>query len=153
MQRTKRGGIVEGNHHLRSGIVYERLSRNGRQRGKPLLPQAEQSAHRLAAIIEYAVNPAGSGSIRCEESTVDQPPEVEVTTDNVRISTNVDAARRAIPLIPCGLLRFVERWVEFQISGCVEGVSFVYAEGMPIRCNAKDDFIGRKAGGGPSLHG
>src|SRR5260221_7407639 len=149
VQRTKRGGIIKRNHPLRSGIEYERLSQNGRQRGKPLLPQAEESAHRLAAIIEYVVNPASSGSIRCEESTVDQSPEVEAITvpDNVRISTNVDAAPRG-----CGLLRFVERWVEFQISGGVEGAICLYVEGMTIRCNVENDFIGWKAGSCPSFH-
>ena len=111
------------------------------------------SAHRQAAVIESVIDPAGNGSVLIEEPCVDQTPKVEDTADNIRIPTNIDAGRRAIPLVPGGLLGFVERWVGYQFSGGVEGATCIDVEGMPIGRNAENDLISREASGGPSLHG
>lgn len=118
-----------------------------------MILRVRQSAHSHAAVIPSVIDPAGSGSVLIEEPSVDQTPEGEDTTDNIRNPTNIDAGRRAIPLVPCGLLGFVEGRVGYQISGGVECASRVYMEGMPIGRNAEDDLIGREAGGSPSLHG
>lgn len=111
------------------------------------------NAHRLAAVIECVVDPAGNGPVLCEESTLDQTPEVENATDGVRVPTDIDAACRRIPHVPCGLQGFVERCVHFDISRCIGGVGRAYVEGAPVGWNAQDHFARWKAGAGPSLHG
>jgi len=109
-------------------------------------------AYRLATLIESVVDPLGHSPVLSEEPTIDQAPEVEHATDNIWIATRIDAARRGIPLVPCGLLRFVERRGELEISGRVEGAGFVHVEGMTVGCNPEDDLTGCKASASPSLY-
>jgi hypothetical protein len=102
---------------VKSGCIRRAKSGNvWSEKNEPIAVTGMSTAHRLATIIKRVVDSARRGSIRCEEPTVDQTPEVEDTTDSVRISTLVDATGRGIPLVPCGLLRFFEGRVEFHIS-------------------------------------
>jgi hypothetical protein len=139
---------------LRRGVVHERLdSKDHHQRIPQGVSKRAQNAHSLAAVIENVVDPACSISIRREESTIDQSPEVEEAADNVRGSTLVDTARGGIPFIARGLSRFVVRCVEYDVVRRVKGVRRGYAEGMPVRWDTEDHLFNRETSLRPSLHG
>jgi len=68
--------------------------------GHPTCPERRYRQH--PAVVECIVNPAGSSSILWEGPAVDQTPEVEYATDDVRDPTNIDGGRCVIQLVPAG---------------------------------------------------
>jgi hypothetical protein len=57
----------------------------------------------------------GRGSVGLKKTSVYQTPEAKDTTDDVRISADVNTASRAIPLASWGLVVFVEGREEVDI--------------------------------------
>lgn len=72
---------------------------------------------RLTAWIEYVVDPIGHGTVGIEETTINQTPEIEHTTDDVWISTHINAARGRIPFVSRGLQSLVEGHIGMDLAG------------------------------------
>ena len=65
-------------------------------------------AHRLAALVEDVVDSLAHVASRCQESTRNETPEVEDTTNDVGVPTLIDAFCRAIPAVACWLPGFIK---------------------------------------------
>jgi hypothetical protein len=59
-------------------------------------------------------------------------PKIKDAANNIRIATLINASRSAVPFIPRGLLRLVERGVQIDIARCIEGTTLVDVERVPI---------------------
>ena len=145
-------------HHRR---IPSRLTWNCKRKAKlkgssanrPIVSRSILNAHSLTAVIESVINPSGSGSVLSKEAAIDQPPEVEDAANNVRVPTFVDAPRGGIPFVACGLQRFVEGRVKFDVSRRIQAASGGYVEGVPVRCDTENNLVDWETSARPSFHG
>jgi hypothetical protein len=107
--------------------------------------------NRLTAFIEYVVDTIGRSTVRGEETTINQTPEIEIATDDIWISTNINAGCGRVPFVSRGLLSLVEGHVGMDLTGRVVCCTRVYAIRVSISGDAKNDFVNRESGVGPML--
>src|SRR5258707_5082032 len=105
---------------------------------------------RLAAFIKNVVDAFGHSTVRIEETTINQTPEMEHAIDDIWISTRINAAYD-VPFISRGLQSFIVRHVRMDLAGRIVGCARVYVIRVSIRSDAENDFISRESGIGPSL--
>jgi hypothetical protein len=106
---------------------------------------------RLTASIKYVVDTLGRSTVRGEESTIDQTPEIEHATDDVWISTHINAACGRVPFVSRGLQRLAEGHVGMDLAGRVVCCTRIYVIGVSISRDAENDLVKRESGAGPSL--
>ena len=87
---------------------------------------------RLTALIKYVVDTFGRSTIRGEETTIHQTPEFERATDDVWISTHINAACGRVPFVSRGLQSLVKGHVGMNFAGRVVCCARVYVEGVSI---------------------
>ena len=71
---------------------------------------------RLTALIKQVVDTIGRGTVRGEETTIDQTPEIKHATNDVWISTHINAACGSVPFVSRGLLSLVEGHVGMDLA-------------------------------------
>ena len=108
---------------------------------------------RLTALIKYVVDTIRRLTVRGEETTINQTPEIEHATDEVLISTCISAACGGIPFVSRGLQSLVEGHVGMDLAGRVVCCARVHVIGVTISRDAKNDLVKRESGAGPSLDG
>ena len=106
---------------------------------------------RLTALIKYVVDTFDRSPVRGEETTINQTPEIEHATDDVWISTHINAACGRVPFVSCGLQSLVKGHVGVNLAGRVVCCTRVYVKGMSISRDAENYFVKRESGVGPSL--
>ena len=120
--------------------------------GRKLIPNSlSDVTDRLTALIKYVVDTFGRSAACSEETTINQTPESEHATDDVWISTRINTARGGVPFVSRGLLSLVEGHVGMDLAGRVVCCTRVYVIGMAISRDAKNDFVKRESGVGPSI--
>ena len=87
---------------------------------------------RLTALIKYVVDTLGRSTIRGEETTINQTPKIEQATDDVWISTHINAACGRVPFVSRGLQSLVEGHVGMDLAGRIVCCARVYVEGVSI---------------------
>ena len=87
---------------------------------------------RLTAVIKHEVDTLGRFTVRGEETTINQAPEIEYATDDVWISTLINAACGSVPFVSRGLQSLVEGHIGMDISGPVVCCARGYVEGVSI---------------------
>lgn len=86
---------------------------------KLILELLKLMTDRLTACIKYVVDAIGHGTVRFEETTINQTPEIEHATDDVWISTHINPACGGVPFVSRGLQSLVEGHIGMDLAGRV----------------------------------